>query len=297
MPTYPPGAPTISGHNITVSMLLRNPTRVRRIMEDLTKERFVGDRVFGSGPADGGAVIYDRVTEQDLYLEDDIEEIAPGSEYPIVGGSDPTSLVAQVVKRGAKVKITYEDERRNDMSVVRRRMRQLANTIVRRHDIVALAAMAADADMPHGDVEAVWDTGTPDPFGDIAAAKSEVENSDLGYIVDCAVINPEQELQLLDNDKIRNMLPRENVSVNPTLSGKLAGLAGIRDWIVSNRAPAGTLYLGAAKMLGSIHDEIPQYAKVIEDEDTDCYWIKGGRISVPVITDPLSFFRLTGINT
>jgi hypothetical protein len=47
--THPLGPPTVSGTSITVDTMLQQPTRVTRMIMDLTLERFVADRLFSSG--------------------------------------------------------------------------------------------------------------------------------------------------------------------------------------------------------------------------------------------------------
>lgn len=294
---YPPVPPTVAGGKITIDLYLRQPTRITRVLNDLTAERFIGDRVFGSGNADGGAVLYDRVSEQDLYLDNEIEVIAPGAEFPILGASETDPLVAKVAKRGGAVKLTYEAVRRNATDQFARQMRRLANTIVKKHDAIAISTLLGDADLGSGNAAAAWNASGSDPFADIMEAKLGVEQLDLGYLVDTAIINPQEFQALIANASIRAALPRENTTQNPVLSGQLAGLAGIANWIVTNRMTSGTALFVNSKIVGSINDELPMYTRVVDKQEDETYLIQGARVSVPVVTDPKAAFKLTGLHS
>ena len=96
--TYPPAPPTIDGQGrITVEQFLKTPSRVQRVIADLTRERFLAERIFGSGDAQGGAVIYDQLTGSDnLYTERDVQAIEPGSEFPLTDVGELAPKVAAV---------------------------------------------------------------------------------------------------------------------------------------------------------------------------------------------------------
>lgn len=294
---YPPMAPSIANGAITIDLFLRQPSRVQRVMADLTSQRFVADRLYSQGDAQGGAVVYDRVSEQDLFTDRDIEEIAPGAEFPNVGGTDPEPLVAKVAKRGGQVQISYEAVRRNNRDVLQRNLTKLRNTIVKKHDAIAVSTLLADSGVLSGNAAKVWTDATSDPFGDLAEVISVIEQQDLGYMATMALINPQERVSLLKHKGIRDSLPRENVSVNPILSGQLAGLAGIQNWVVSNRVPAGKVIIANEGIVGSMRDEMPLYTRVINKEETETWLIQAARVSVPVITDPKAAFVLSGVHS
>src|SRR3954465_11831237 len=65
---HPLGPPTISGTKISVDLMLKQPTRITRMIMDMTAQRFVADRIFASGGGvTGGAVVFDSVEANDLY--------------------------------------------------------------------------------------------------------------------------------------------------------------------------------------------------------------------------------------
>src|SRR3954449_7556133 len=92
---HPLGPPTISGTLVTVDTMLNQPTRVTRMIMDLSLQRFIADRVFASGGGvTGGAVIYDQATQNWLYADRDVQRVSPGGQFPLVTGSRPTPQLA-----------------------------------------------------------------------------------------------------------------------------------------------------------------------------------------------------------
>ena len=293
--TYPPAPPTIDGQGrITVEQFLKTPTRVQRVIADLTRERFLAERIFGSGSAEGGAVVYDQLTGSDnLYTERDVQAIEPGSEFPLTDVGELAPKVAAVSKWGGAGVVTYEAARRDNRDVLNRKLTRIRNTIVRKVDTVAIAAL--DAAPITSAVGTDWsNTTTRDAIGDIARATSTIDNLDLGYVADTVLVNPTQELELFLDKTIRDALPRENAATNPIASGRLNGLMGLT-WYASNRVPLGTAYVLASTQAGSLHDELPLYSRVIDQQERERYLIQAARVTVPVVTDPKAVYRLTGL--
>ncbi|MEG1971276.1 MAG: major capsid protein [Burkholderiaceae bacterium] len=291
---YPPASPTVNGTKITVEQYLKQPTRVERQLNNLALERFLADKIFGKGTAEGGAVIYDRITENSLYLEREVQVIEPGSNFPILNDSDTGANVAVVEKHGGGVIITYEDGRRDRRDKLKRESTRLVNTITRKTDTRALAILDKDPDIPTAAGTDWSDPATRDAIGDIAGAMSQINNSDLGYNTTMAIVNPVQALALFGDKSIRDALPRENKNDNPIASGTINGLMGLT-WYESNRVPVGTAWFMGGQQVGSIHDEIPQYTRVVDDQLRERWVIMGARVAVPVVTDPFAAFKLTGL--
>lgn len=296
MPTvtaFPPAPPTVSGENITVSLFLNSPPRVQRAIEALTLRRFVADVVFSNGPtAEGGAVIHDQVTAVNDLLADDVEEIAPGSEFPLLTSTEPTPLVAVARKYGGEIFLTYEQIRRNNRSILTRETTKLRNTIIKKFDTIAMAALDA-APIQTAGGSGDWSTAATDIIADLVTAAGAVSSLDMGYIADTVLINPAQEIDLLKDVDIRNALPRERDD-SIIRTGNLGRLMGL-DFIVSNRVTAGTAYVLQRKIVGGISDELPMYARPIDDERRERTYIHGARVGVPYVTDPKAVFKITGI--
>lgn len=289
---FPPPPPTVNGTNITVSAFLNNPPRVQRAMEDLTRQRFVADVIFGAGPAaTGGSVIYDQLTTEDLYLTGDVQTIAPGGEFPLLTSADKAPLVAVAAKYGAEVFLTDEEVRRDRRDVLRRELAKLRNVVIRKVDTVAIAALDAAPTLT-ATASGSWGAAATDVIADLATAANGVNNTDLGYVADTVLLNPREELALLKDADVRAALPRERDD-SLIRTGNLGRLMGL-DFIVTNRVPAGTVYVMQRGIAGSISDEVPLYGRTIADERRERVFIHGGRVVVPFVTDPKAVMRITG---
>lgn len=299
MPTtvtlFPPAPPAISGQNLTLSIFLNNPARVQKTLQDLSSQRFIADRIFTAGPsASAGAVVYDQLTSQNLFTARDVQEIAPGSEFPIVNGAEPNPLVAQVKKWGGRARFTYEQVRRNQLDVLRREMIRLRNTIVRKVDTVAIATLDA-APITSQSASGDWTTAATDIISDIETAKSNMDALDMGYEAQWVLLNPAQALDIRKDADIRAAFPRENLAANLLNKGAadLAGILGL-EWYVTNRVAAGSVYVGGGDP-GFISDEIPgPYSRVINDEKTESWEVMAARVPTMGVTDPKAVTKITG---
>jgi hypothetical protein len=111
--------------------MLKSPTRITRMIMDITRERFIADRIFASGGGvTGGAVVYDQAQANEMYLGRDVEQIAVGSEFPLVTSDQLAPQTALVEKWGGKTFIFDEARDRNDTVGFVKVIRQLANTAI-----------------------------------------------------------------------------------------------------------------------------------------------------------------------
>jgi hypothetical protein len=296
---FPQGAPTISGVNVTMSVFLNNPAYVQRAITDFTVERFVMPKIFAPGPpATGGAVIFDQVTGTFFFLDRDVQEVRPGSTFPILAGGEQLPSVATVRKLGGEVELTYEAVRRDNRPLLRNEILRLANTVVRYVDATAVAALNA-APILTMTAATPWATGGSDPLSDIATASELVYGPDLGYNPDIILINPLNHATAIKNATLRLDLPRENLqadgkTASPIFGGRINMLQGL-DFYLTNRVPVGTMYVLESQRIGSYSDEIPEYYKVLDEPRVESYFLHGARVVVPYVTDPLACVKVTGI--
>lgn len=291
--SYPPAAPSITTDTLSISVYLDNPTRIRRVVEDLTLNRFIADRLLTQGPrATGGAVIYDQVTAGDFFLARDVEKIAPGAEYPILTDTAPTPLTAAVDKWGGQVFITDEQRDRNAIDVFVRETRKLANTIVRKVDTVALAALAAAPVNPVSGTDWTAATGAA-MIANLIDAAAAINDPDMGYVADLVILNPVQFNELLKNKDFRDAMTNgvEGSILRDGIIGQFLGM----DFARSNRVTAGTGYIAAGGMVGGISDEQPLTTEVYRMPGSDRTYIKSNRRMVAWITDPKAASIITGI--
>lgn len=292
--TYPPAPPAVDGANITVSTYLNNPARVTRLLRDLTLERFVTDAILSPGPrAEGGAVIYDQMLDNDLYADRDVQEIAPGADFPILDDSEPTPNVAAVAKYGGRFFVTDEARDRNRLDVFTTKTRRLRNTIIRKVDSITMAAIRASLDALDGRRDyAAGDWADPgvDLIADLVMGRAVVNDDDLGYELNTALISPATEALLLRRKDVRDALSEASREawVRDAMMGRLLRL----NFIVSPQIDDDEVLLLAGRQIGHVSDEQPLRVVNYREEANERTWIQGGRRMVPYITDPLGIVRL-----
>lgn len=281
--------------NVNVGNLIANPTRLERRLNVINQDRYIVDYVFSQTNANGGGVIFDRV-KQDLYLDRDAQAIDDGGEFPKLTGEDVESDIAMVKRYGGEVDLTFAAVRRNDTSAYQRKVRQLANTVLRKANRVAVAALERDEDIPEYVIGTDWTTASGDPLGDLATAQSMIDDSEMGYQSDTVLINPQDALTLRKRKDIRDALPRESVELNPVLSRDLAGLLEL-NFIKSPFVPKGEAWLVSSGTLGTFADEEGGLkADTYDEKNRHVHVLQAWRTFVPVVTDPFAAVRLKGLS-
>lgn len=290
---FPPPVPTVSGSLITVDQYLQQPARVTRTLQRLTLQRFIADLIFGQGPkATGGAVLYDQLTANDLFLKDDVERIEPGMDYPILTDEAPTPKLAAVGKWGGRVFITDEQKDRNATDVLARELTKLGNTIVRKVDTIAIATLNAAPILTFGGVD--WTNAADNVIlSNLVDAFTLVNDPDMGYEIDTVLLNPVQSADMLKNKSLRDALgPTAQEAI---IRGASLGNLLNADFYKSNRVAAGTAYALMRRTVGGISDEAPLGSKNYRTEQNDRTWVQAARRLVPYVTDPLCCVKLVGI--
>lgn len=299
---YGPGGPTVNGRDWTNDRALKDPTFIFKTLQDLTSQQFLTDFLFTETPVPSGALLYDRVTDQDLYVDVDPNlqpgSIEPGSEFPMVAVNETAPVPASTTKFGGKFEVSYEQVRRDRRDVIGRGLTKLRNTLLRMDAARALNALLGDADI----VKVPW-TGTKLNAGafdgtDVAklfsAQVAMINNDDLGYSADTVIMNPMTASYLVGAEKIWSRLPRENPSLNPLLSNQLNGLLAL-NWVLKRSCPADTAIFTQTKVVGTIGRELPLYTRQVDEPKIETWTVMAGKVDVPVITDPLSTRVMTGL--
>lgn len=294
MPTapvaHPLGPPSLSGSDITVDLMLNQPTRITRMIMDLTLQRFIADRIFASaGGVTGGAVVYDQATENELYASRDVERVAPGAEFPLITSERLVPKVAEVEKWGGKTFITDEARERNQSVVFTNHMRQIANTIVRKINQRAIEELEASITLTSqkfdgndwGDVTTAGtsaDSAEKYPLRDFAHADALAEQDELGISYNLLLLNPQEYEQLVI----------------------LYGVAGLRSLLadigksvyVSNRVTAGTGYFIAEGQVGELRTEKPLGTETWREEKTERTWVQSSVRPVMYVTNPYAVLKV-----
>jgi hypothetical protein len=163
---------------------------------------------------------------------------------------------------------------------------------VRKLNRLSIAVFNADTNVQtYTTLGGVW-SGTSKKIEDLAQAASRIDNIDLGYVADTVLLNPTNALELKIDEAVTNRLPRE--TNNPILSRDLAGLLGL-DFVESNDVVEGGGIVLSREMVGSYHDELPFYSRVVDQPENEAWLLQAARVTVPVITDPKGACKLQGI--
>lgn len=293
VPQHPLAPPTLSGNRITVDLMLNQPTRVTRMIMDLTRQRFIADRVFSNaGQVTGGAVVYDQATANEIYPTRDVQEIVPGTEFPLVTDERHIPKIAPVRKWGGKTYVLDEARDRNNTTYFTNQVRKIANAIVRKINArcveVLEAAVAEHSRVVTGNdwgsVVTVGTSPTPSadtPLADFTAAWLDAETRELGVVYDTWIVNPIQlsELMIAYGDKLPGILQAN----------------GIREMYASNRVAAGTAYAVASGQVGEMRVEKPLYTVSWREEGSERTWVQSGVRPVMYVTDPFSVLKFTGL--
>lgn len=292
---HPLSAPTVSGNLITVDTMLQQPTRITAFLQDITLQRFLLDRLFSSdGGVTGGAVIYDLLTENELYLDRDVQPVAPGSEFPIVTSSRRAPKVAEVEKFGGKFFFTDEARDRNDQSAFRNENIKLGNTIVRKLNARAVETLSDAIDANGGLSEFVgndWSAAIPGgsnptipsgtPGADFSRAQLLADQRELGVTYNVALVSPVQlnELRLFYGGNLQQMLTDN----------------GYDEVYASNRVPTGTAYFVAEGQLGEMRLEQPLATETWREQGTQRTWVQASARPVMFVNNPFAVVRATGL--
>jgi hypothetical protein len=293
---YPYGTPTITGTTMALDWLVKEPNRITRAIANIALQRFYVDQIFApSGPIVGGAVIYEQLQSNDLYPNRDIRRVEAGDEFPVVTFERGVPLTAQVEKFGGKFPITDEAVRRNQPGRVTRAIGQLANVINRKIQQRALteltAAISAAGRTAAGTswgayaaLTAANRTLTSGPVADITAVEQSVDQLELGYDYDFAIMNPQEwrNLRLLTDGTVNG--------ANALLAD--SGIGGV--W-VTQRKSAGTVYWLARQQVGELGYEVGLSTETWRDPDgKQQTWYQTSVLPIVYVTDPYAILETTG---
>lgn len=299
MPTYNPvsyplGAPSVSGSAITVETLLNEPTRITNYLSDISLRGFISPQIFNTGGSiNGGAVIYDRLTLNDLFPTRDVATVAPGAEFPIVTSENGEPKVATPEKFGGKFFVTDEARDRNDSATIQREGRKLANAIIRKIDAKAISILDATvteftATQTVAGVN--WSTvvtggssqsnASAWPAADFAKLQLLADTQELGVTFDLWVVNPAQlaQFRLVYGNGYRDVLDSYGIDI-----------------VSSNRVTAGTAYVVESGQVGDLRMEKPLSTETWREPETQRTWVQADCRPVAFVSNPYSIAKVTGL--
>lgn len=302
--TFPVGAPSVAGTNITVDYYAKNPLAIVRIVQQFAQAKyFLSDLLFSpAGTTESGAVIFSQVTGlDDQFTDGDFEMVAPGQEFPIVGTNVAAPLTAMAGKYGGKMQITREARTRNQLSKFRNDLTAMNNTMLLKSDARAIAAVNAAAAQTLTAAAAVsWNNPAAQIRKDLETARHTLSRSILGitegYMADTLVIGRDIELDIRLNDQLMDTFYKAHDPATAAAllsNGKLDGLLGFKNVRTNPFIGARDVMMTEAGRLGGIAAE---YALLLEQwyvPDAQSTWYQLSKSDVPFVENPKALIKIT----
>jgi len=294
---YPLGPATVDGPDITLDVMLNEPTRITSYLQDISLQNFFADKIFSpAGGVEGGSVIYDQITYNDLYPTNDVQDVAPGSEFPNLSATRPTPLVATPEKFGGFYKVTDEEKRRDNPVVIQRMGVKVMNAITRKINTRALASLAASLAQTGGATTmsgvnwaatitggASQTTNQDWPAADFSKAQLIADQTELGYVFDLWIVNPQQKAQF-----------------NQVYSGVGAAQQQLESYGITmyatNRCPPGQAYAVSTGRVGHMFMEVPLFTETWRKPENQSYYVQSSCSPLFTVTDPYAVVVVTGLN-
>lgn len=298
--TYPVAHPTGTLTTEQIHLLASNPRVLARRVADITKMRFIADYLLQARfDATGGGIFYE--TGEPVFATDDPESIAPLGEFPLVVLDDGTVVSAKTDKWGLDTMVSDEKIARQGRVPVDRGILRVSNTIVRFVDQVAMAVIASRVSSTFTSAE--WDTAGA-AVEAVLTIQAERAELGLGFELDTIVLRPAQYAKVIGMLIDDKSLPREQGAT--AIQGNLPVDALGLTWATTPHFQGANPLLLDRENLGGMADEKlggPGYAsagdfgvevKSIRDDDVEGYKLRGRRVTVPVVTEPLAGVQLIG---
>lgn len=291
---HPLAPAVISGNTITVDSMMDQPTRITSYLSDITLQKFFADQVLNSaGGITGGAVVFDRPTVNELYLERDIEEVGVGSEFPILTSARRVPDIATVKKYGGRVWISDEARDRNSLTVFARELRQLGNTLVRKMDQLLMAQLNAvftgypSQVVPNGFLwsNTVLNGSTPSavtatPAATFANVVLKAELDEFGMTYDRVAMHPNQYATL-------------SLLYGADLPALFAAF-GLTPY-VTPRVTAGTAIFWSEGQVGEIRIEKPLGTETWREIETERNWVQASVRPAMYVVNQYALVKVTGL--
>jgi hypothetical protein len=277
-------------------------------LRTIAQQRFIADVLLsGRYETAGGAILYEQ--SESIYTDKAPEAIAAGAEYPRSTASPGPAAIAGVVKWGQDVPITDEHVHRYGRRAVDVSLLKIVNFLVKQVDAVALAVIAAAATQTAAATVAWSTVATADPLLDLMKGAAAIRANDMGFDPDVAVMSDLAYAYLVSNPKIISGLQRESdTSVTRSGTSGVLSVAGMKILPTNNLPTAGNVFLVDTTQCGGLayeRLESPEYqgdpsngveSWVRRDPEANDQWlVRGRRPVVPIVQEPLSLYKITGV--
>lgn len=290
---YPLGTPSVSGNDITVDLMLKEPTRINAYLSNIALKGYFAERVFSNGGGvSGGALVYSQLVANDLFPTRGGQRVAPGAEFPEVTFDRPEPKTAQVEKFGGKFRVTDEARDRNDLSAIQSEGVKLGNDVQRWLHARALAELDASvtALSSEGTMSGTsWADATALtistenkaalPAADLANLRKKAAQKELGTEYNLLILNPQEfaNLSIIYGD------------AEAWLRSQGFGVA------VSNTVTAGTAYAVSEGLVGQVRYEQALKTVTYRDDRTESTWVQASIRPVFAVTNPYNAMQITGL--
>ncbi|MFB1299008.1 major capsid protein [Mycobacterium sp. pW049] len=290
-----PLIPTLNGRTLTLDIALRSPTIIRDRIAALADDQILLPRFFRQFGArvEGGALAYSVVAASDLFTSD-VEKRAPGSEYRVVEGVDPDVRLALVEDYGGRFQVTDEQLTRNAVNYLDQQVTQLANTIARKLDTRAVAALQAatigslvpatgwDDLVMVGPLDAITPSADR-PTAHFAEAQEMADLEERGVRHNVVIVHPEQARQL-------------RTAYAENLDDMLASAGFTNGMFANPRIPAGVAFVAEEGAVGTIGFEVPLTVEVYDDRSTRSKWVQAYAVPAFAVDRPYAAKKISGLS-
>ncbi len=291
-----PLIPTLSGQVLSVDAALKHPTIIQTRIAKLADKQLLLGKFFRQlgNPIQGGALLYSTITATDFYAAGGMEKRAPGAEYAVIEGVAPEPRLAPVEDWGAKAILPAEAILRNDANLLDNTVTQLSNTLARKLDTRAVAALQAggigslapasgwDDLVMVGPLDAITPSAAR-PSAHWAEVQEMADLEELGVQHDLLVVHPEQAKQL-------------RVSYSENLEAALES-AGFTNGMFSNpRIPIGTAFVLEQGAVGTVGFELPLTVDIWEEKGTRSWVIQVYAVPAMAVDRPYAAKKIVGLS-
>lgn len=299
-----PSTPTLSGDKVIAERFMKTPTLIQRRVDEMAAQTFLADFLFTGRELSNGSVVYE--VADGIFLAGKPEVVNPGAEYSRVLPTSGAAALATVRKRGIDVPVVDEKIGRSGMNEPERAMRQLVSTVRREVDDSAVIAAATAVTQTQA-AKATWtDVAGRRAWLDVELAKAKIKSHRMGYEADTVLVRSDLYPYLAES--LLAALPREG-SDSTLRTGTLPSLNGLTyapadfpagsgvDVMVVDRSVFGSLVfeeIPSPEYSGSSRTGIETWTR--RDPDANDQWlIRGRRVVVPIVQEPLAAVELTGV--
>ncbi len=308
MPTtgfpYPLDPVTVSGTTITLDQYVNSPTVRNRRVADIASQEFFAHTIFSNGgQLKGGAVLFERPNPllTDLYTERRLQEMAPGTEAPILTFVRGVPMVALPRQIGGKFGLTKQEILRNDPRLAENALTQIGNTVARDLEVMALSELAAVIAATSRTFAATQTLAASAAFTFTTRTAANQPAADIARMV--ATVHGEQRGHRMDSVIYNNMDWATLVSIfgvdgSDGNAGARAILAanGITNVNTSVQQTQGKAKFYEAGAVGSWYTEFPLTTRQWNDPLEDNKWWSETTVSPTyAVDDQFAIVEMTGL--